>query len=238
MYTWYAKGTKGNALSLIMEFYGLSFNEAVQELTGQNITLASPSPSRAEPKHTEIIINKADNIKRVLAYLTKTRHIDYERILKPCLAKHLISQDTSGNAVFKWFYKDTLTGAELQGTCSDVRYKGVLAGSKSGYGFTVTTSPNPSKILFFESSIDLLSYWQLFYNKLNSHILVSMAGLKEATVIETTQRLGLDLANAYLCVDNDEAGRQFAHQLKARLGVKVHLPKEHKDWNEVLKRAG
>lgn len=42
MYCWNSKGTSGNALDFVQEFYGLNFRQAVEELTGEAIPAAAP----------------------------------------------------------------------------------------------------------------------------------------------------------------------------------------------------
>ena len=41
MYCWNSKGTSGNALDFVQEFYGLNFRQAVEELTGEAIPAAA-----------------------------------------------------------------------------------------------------------------------------------------------------------------------------------------------------
>jgi len=67
------------------------------------------------------------------------------------------------------------------------KYKGIAVGSASGYGFEVTKG-NGENALFFESSIDMLSYMQLHQNELDNHRLISMMGVKPNIVEATMER--------------------------------------------------
>lgn len=237
MYFWNSRGTSGNALSFVQEFYGLPFLEAIKELTGEGVTLAASRPAAAEGPKALVMPTKADNARRVYAYLTQTRGISHD-VLQLCFDRHLIYQDTNGNAVFKM--TDTageVVGAELNGT-GEKRFKGIAGGSKPGYGFSVTLGAEPSRMCVFESAVDLLSYATLYGDKLNSHVLVSMEGLKEQTLLTMAKLHGIPLHNVWCCVDADDAGISFANRMKAAHGIKAHLPPVKagaKDWNDVCK---
>ena len=233
MFHWYARQLSGNSLNFVMNYYSMSFVDAVRELVEKSqIQVAHSALSIEKPEKYELKITKAYNVKRVIAYLSKTRKIDYE-VIQMCLDRHILSQDIQGNVVFKWLNESQqVVGAELCGTNTAVRYKGVAAGSKAGHGFTVLLGTAPSKICFFESSIDLLSYICLFKNKLTSHVLISMSGLKDVIVANSIKRF--DMRNVYMCVDRDDAGINFAQKMKKIYGAKMHFPLNgYKDWNEL-----
>lgn len=233
-YVWYSRGdSKGNTLNFLVKHFGFTFVNAVKELNGSRYQAAQPIIMTNGPKGA-VKFDKAPDAKRVIAYLTKTRKLAFDIVIKPLLERHLLSQDTNGNAVFKWINDGELIGAELQGTCSDVRFKGVLGGSLTGHGFTVMVSPKPIKVAFFESAIDLLSCWQLYREDLAQYALVSMAGLKEVTVINTIDRLGIAPENALIACDNDQAGKNFTALMKDKFGIRAKLPVCHKDWNDQL----
>lgn len=239
-YVWYSRNDigkdkdKNNTLNFLVKYLGFTFVNAVKELNSFGCQAATPIVMPNELKRA-VKFDKASDMKRTIAYLTKTRKLEFETVIKPLLDKHLLSQDIKGNAVFKWLDGGELVGAELQGTCSDVRFKGVLGGSVTGHGFTVIVSPNPVKVAFFESAIDLLSCWQLYQKDLSQYALVSMAGLKEGTVTSTVDRLDITPQNTIIACDNDEAGREFATAMKSIYGMRVKLPVRHKDWNDQLR---
>ena len=67
--------------------------------------------------------------------------------------------------------------AEIQGTNSEKRYKGVVPRTSDSL-FSVTLGA-PTKAYIFESAIDLLSFRQLAnQQKIQNSVLVSMASLK------------------------------------------------------------
>ena len=125
-------------------------------------------------------------------------------------------ESKTGNAVF--LIQDEFgktVGAEKVGTLSDKKYKGIAVGSASGYGFEVTKG-NGENALFFESSIDMLSYMQLHQNELDNHRLISMMGVKPNIVEATMERYHISPERVFLCSDNDEAGNNFAERLQKK----------------------
>ena len=145
----------------------------------------------------------------------------------------LLYQDKKGNAVF--LHKDDdgeTVGAELQGTSTYQRFKGVTAGTADSV-FSVKIG-KPNKAYIFESAIDLLSFRQLAGpNKLRNCLLVSMAGLKPSTLNSLVKR-GLAL---YACVDNDEAGARFISVNNLIPCNRVLIDSGVKDFNELLQKT-
>ena len=235
MYYWNSKGTKGNSLSFMQEFYGMTFLEAVQELTGKQGGQIVPHVLVPHEPKVLVMPDKADNVKRVYAYLVQTRRID-KRVLQLCFDSHLIFQDIHGNVAFRM--KDItgeVVGAEIRGT-SPTRYTGIASGSKHGYGFNLLIGANCERIIVFESSIDLLSFITLKgIGNLQNRLLVSMAGLKEQTLLNMAKERSISLNKVCCCVDNDEAGIKFADDMKIKHGTNIYLPVGAKDWNDILK---
>jgi len=235
------KERRGNAVDFVQLWYGWDFKTAISELTGETYTPTNPTipqpKQKPNPVETFNPPNEGKNINRVIAYLSKTRKIQYETI-KKCLSSKILSVDENNNAVFKILDENKIiVGAEVVGTLTDKRFKQIAANTKPGYGFTLKTGKTQDKACFFESPIDLLSYYDLFQNQLTSHYLVSTAGLKESIVTATIDRYDLDFHNVWICTDADQAGRDFAERMSGTYGFNVHLPSDgFKDWNDILKK--
>ena len=216
---WYRHSQEqvGLAIDYCMKFLQMTFVQAVKELTSE-----LPNVEIEETKHIEL--NVSTDQKRVIAYLSKKRGLEY-KLVTDLIRQGLLRQDTNGNCVFYIYdFSNNKVGAELHGT-GDTRFKGQTSEQK-GYGFTLSLG-EVNQIAYFESAIDLLSFHQL-YPKKNNVLLVSMGGLK--TMVLQNYMDKYKNAEHILCVDNDENGRQFTleHQLKF-----VHA-KGSKDWNEQL----
>lgn len=223
-----------NAINCLTNIIGMDFKSAVEALTGENISHGVCNPTeQAPPKPRELIIpERAESMRNVFAYLCKARKID-SKIVSELAHSGLLYQDKKGNAVF--LHKDDdgkPVGAELQGTSTYQRFKGVAAGTADSVFSVIIGKPN--KAYIFESAIDLLSFRQLAGpNKLRNCLLVSMAGLKPSTLNSLVKR---DLA-LYACVDNDEAGARFISENNLIPCNRVLADSGVKDFNELLQKT-
>lgn len=223
-----------NAVNCLTEIVGMDFKTAVEELSGQRFERRSrENPQKNVSVNKELELpERADNMKMVFAYLCKTRGISSE-IVSQLAHDILLYQDKKGNAVF--LHKDKngkIIGAEIQGTNSQKRFKGVAKGtSDSVFSFQIG---EPKKCYVFESAIDLLSFKQLANpEKIQNSVLVSMAGLKPNSLKSIAEK-GIKI---YSCVDNDEAGRDFEITNGFPSCKKVLIENGVKDFNELLKKV-
>ena len=202
-------------INCLRELYDMTFPEAIKEIIGEEPAIENgqsikrdilirehSEPIKFEaPKKEFVMPERADNNKRVFAYLINQRKIS-PQIISSLIQQGLLYQDKNGNAIF--LHKDkngNAVGAEIQGTLSEKRYKGVAAGtSHSMFRYDIG---KPQKAYVFESSIDMLSYIQLHNSENAAYI--SMAGLKDFA-IEQLAKEGLQIIS---CIDNDDAGRNF-----------------------------
>ena len=230
MFVWYSQDKKGNSVDFLMVYYGMTFKQAVEALTGAELPTHDYTPQErtASPQ-------RAMDEKRVIAYLCKRRGLE-NRLVFSLIKQGKLWQDTNGNCNFviaDWNEKPI--GAEIVGT-GDTRFKNVT--EHSGYGFHMILG-EPTEALYFESAIDLLSCYQIHQDRLTHHILVSMGGLNSSVVTELKKKKP-NLTH-WLCVDNDTAGNKFIYQRESEdTSVKLFQPpKQYKDWNEyLLKVAG
>lgn len=234
---WYcfSKGGKNggrNAINCLMEMLNMDLKTAVSELSGCSYS-RSPTYehySSLPPKKRELVLpERADNMRNVFAYLCQTRKID-GKIVSDLVRDGLLYQDKRGNAVF--LHKDEsgqIVGAELQGTNTYTRFKGVAAGTSDSLFAVKIGEPNRGYV--FESAIDLLSFKQLANpQKIQNCVLVSMAGLKPNSLKSLSEK-GLRL---FSCVDNDEAGLKFNSTNGLIPCNKILIDNRVKDYNELL----
>ena len=222
-----------NAVNCLTEMLGMDFKTAVRELAGGSIsyTPRRENNSFSAVKKQLVLPEKADNMKKVFAYFCQTRKINSE-IVSQLAHDKLLYQDTRGNAVF--VHRDEngkIVGAEIQGTNSEIRYKGVAQGTSESV-FAVKIG-EPKKAYVFESAIDLLSFKQLANpEKIQNSVLVSMAGLKPNT-LKSLAESGVKM---FSCVDNDEAGINFTTTNKLTPCRKILEENGVKDYNELLQK--
>jgi hypothetical protein len=228
VFAWNSRSIKGDLIDFVMNYRNMTFCEAVEFLTGETVQTVSKDAIKKFTKVTELQMpQRSSNMHRAIAYLTKTRYIK-QATIQYLIDKKLIYQDVRGNVVFPWRLEGKEIGAELNGTLSDKRFKGIAPGSKFGYGFNIT-SGTPDRLYFFESAIDLLSFTNLY--KCSNCVLVSMAGLKQE-VIHTYIKM-YPKAEVVMCIDNDDAADKF---IKANEFDKYkRITPKSKDFNEDLK---
>lgn len=222
-----------NPVNCLTDVLGIDFKTAVEQLSGGRLVYEkkqNQDVSFSERKRELVLPEKADNMKRVFAYLCQSRKISPE-LVSQLAHDGLLYQDTRGNAVF--VHKDDngkIIGAEIQGTSSFQRYKGVAAGTSDSV-FAVRIG-EPKKCYVFESAIDLLSFKQLAnQEKINNSVLVSMAGLKPNSI----KKLAESGMKMYSCVDNDEAGIKFTESNNLTACRKILEDHGVKDYNDLLK---
>ena len=128
------------------------------------------------------------------------------------------------------------------------------------------SSENPLKIIAFEAPIDLMSYYEIFKEKMGDCVLLAMNGLRKESISTTfseivfpgatneAMRIGaldhvqenIKATNNFkfiLAVDNDKAGKEFIENFGFdKFPVVKHLPElkpeeTKSDWNQVLQNA-
>lgn len=249
-YYWNSRSKGGNAVDFCMNYYNMTFQEAARSLLdyGGNVARVQPHEekqtaenSKAEDSAKPIPFPLSEKTGRVFKYLTESRGLSADMVNR-LINEGKIAQDINGNAVFKVFDKNgELNGSEVSGT-SQRRYK--LTTGLDGNGFTVNPTGiyNPEKAIFFESAIDLLSYYEL--HKDETALLVSMGGLKDKTVLKAMEDYSLSAENCFVAVDNDEAGAKFRNKMKNEYNINAYpitgderfnLHENIKDWNDLLK---
>lgn len=107
MFTWYSRHAQGNSIDFLMLYYNMSFEQAVSELTNTQFSLFALQ-SQSEHfefenvnynSNNELQIERAENDKRVIAYLCKKRMIK-NTIVFSLIKRKLLFQDTHGNCCF------------------------------------------------------------------------------------------------------------------------------------------
>lgn len=239
----FSTGNGGNAIDFCVNELNMKVDEAIQKLLdfqngvgasefhalNQNPVSNTSSKSNHKIHKEKFVPEKevfAEYCSDVIDYLCRERKIDY-KIIKPLLDNGLLKQDARGNVCFcRYDVENNLIGMEKHGTCTDRRYK-ATSGQK---GFFLSYG-EAKTICLFESAIDLLSFAELYSEKLTAHLLVSMGGLNG--LAEELKENYPD-AELFCCVDNDKSGNKFASHC-VQLGYQRFQPKTCKDWNDFLK---
>ena len=221
----------GLPVDFVMEFYGKSFPEAVQMLTGEPGEAqpeADPAPSPAFRLPLRNVTNA-----NILNYLTQ------ERKLSPSLVNFFIAagdiyEDSSHhNVVF--------VGRDADGHPRYASSRGInekfrqdAAGAEKAFGFVHRGTDK--QLLVFEAPIDLLSFIELFPKNWQQHNYLSLGGVSGKALRQFLSERP-DVERVFLCLDADKAGEDACKRLAALLPDTVSVTRIQpcmKDWNDVL----
>ena len=221
----------GFPVDFVMEFYGKSFPEAVQMLTGETGEVqpeADPAPSPAFRLPLRNVTNA-----NILNYLTQ------ERKLSPSLVNFFIAvgdiyEDAAHhNVVF--------VGRDADGHPRYASSRGIhekfrqdAAGAEKAFGFAHRGTGK--QLLVFEAPIDLLSFIELFPKNWQQHNYLSLGGVSGKALRQFLSERP-DVERVFLCLDSDKAGEDACKRLAALLPDSVSVTRIQpcmKDWNDVL----
>ena len=221
----------GFPVDFVMEFYGKSFPEAVQMLTGEPGEAqpeADPAPSPAFRLPLRNVTNA-----NILNYLTQ------ERKLSPSLVNFFIAAgDIYEDAVH---HNVVFVGRDADGHPRYASNRGInekfrqdAAGAEKAFGFAHRGTDK--QLLVFEAPIDLLSFIELFPKNWQQHNYLSLGGVSGKALRQFLSERP-DVERVFLCLDADKAGEDACKRLTALLPDTVSVTRIQpcmKDWNDVL----
>ena len=221
----------GFPVDFVMEFYGKSFPEAVQMLTGepgevQPETDPAPSPAFRLPLRNVTNAN-------ILNYLTQ------ERKLSPSLVNFFIAagdiyEDAAHHNVV--FVGRDADGHPRYASSRGIRekFRQDVAGAEKAFGFAHRGTDK--QLLVFEATIDLLSFIELFPKNWQQHNYLSLGGVSGKALRQFLSERP-DVERVFLCLDADKAGEDACKRLAGLLPDTVSVTRIQpcmKDWNDVL----
>ena len=221
----------GLPVDFVMEFYGKSFPEAVQMLTGEPGEAqpeADPAPSPAFRLPLRNVTNA-----NILNYLTQ------ERKLSPSLVNFFIAagdiyEDAAHHNV--GFVGRDADGHPRYASSRGIRekFRQDAAGAEKAFGFAHRGTDK--QLLVFEAPIDLLSFIELFPKNWQQHSYLSLGGVSGKALRQFLSERP-DVERVFLCLDADKAGEDACKRLAALLPDTVSVTRIQpcmKDWNDVL----
>ena len=207
----------GLPVDFVMEFYGKSFPEAVQMLTGEPGE-AQPEADPAPSPTFRLPLRNVTNA-NILNYLTQ------ERKLSPSLVNFFIAagdiyEDSSHhNVVF--------VGRDADGHPRYASSRGIqekfrqdAAGAEKAFGFAHRGTDK--QLLVFEAPIDLLSFIELFPKNWQQHNYLSLGGVSGKALRQFLSERP-DVERVFLCLDADKAGEDACKRLTALLPETVKI---------------
>lgn len=221
----------GFPVDFVMEFYGKSFPEAVQMLTGEAGEVrpeADPAPSPAFRLPLRNVTNA-----NILNYLTQ------ERKLSPSLMNFFIAagdiyEDAAHHNVV--FVGRDADGHPRYASSRGIRekFRQDAAGAEKAFGFAHRGTDK--QLLVFEAPIDLLSFIELFPKNWQQHNYLSLGRVSGKALRQFLSERP-DVERVFLCLDADKAGEDACKHLAALLPDTVSVTRIQpcmKDWNDVL----
>ena len=221
----------GYPVDFVMEFYGKSFPEAVQPLTGETGEAqpeADPAPSPAFRLPLRNVTNA-----NVLNYLTQERKLSPSLVNFFIAAGDIYEDAAHHNVIF--------VGRDADGHPRYASSRGIqekfrqdLAGAEKAFSFAHRGTDK--QLLVFEAPIDLLSFIELFPKNWQQHSYLALGGVS-AKALQQFLSERPDVERVFLCLDADKAGEDACKRLAALLPDSVSVTRIQpcmKDWNDVL----
>ena len=261
---WYrhSQGKGGWPIDFMMEFYDLSFPDAVKELLDgeeARVGLKTSLPEKrtipyvedgglavADPIPTkEMVLPEADeNQDYIMEYLVDQRKLDKDIVSKFIKRGDIYQEKDNQRVVF--------VGRDSEGNpryaswrnAGEEQLRGDVSCSQKEYGFKSVAFWDEDKqrkrlarkLYVFESPIDLLSFITLYPKYWHENHYLSLGGVS-AKALKTFLSERSDVEQIILCLDNDKAGHEACAKLfdviPSRYAVNQLVP-SRKDWNEVL----
>ena len=221
----------GFPVDFVMEFYGKSFPEAVQMLTGEPGEAqpeADPAPSPAFRLPLRNVTNA-----NILSYLTQERKLSPSLVNFFIAAGDIYEDAAHHNVVF--------VGRDVDGHPRYASSRGIqekfrqdAAGAEKAFGFAHRGTDK--QLLVFEAPIDLLSFIELFPKNWQQHNYLSLGGVSGKALRQFLSERP-DVERVFLCLDADKAGVDACKRLAGLLPDTVSVTRIQpcmKDWNDVL----
>ena len=257
-FKWFSQDVQGDPITLVEQVKNVEFKEALNFLNDPSLTSFDATKVKSENKPFRYFQKEHSNPRLAKDFLVNVRGlhpktVDFfmdKGVLAQSSRYHKADQNSEPVVIFKSFNPQTkdLIGATLQGINENWekypkkgRLKEILANSSGDFGVHVDTG-TPKKLIFFESAIDMMSYYELKRPKINDARLVAMNGLNQRVISNhlkdilapTSPIKGEDYLEDFhsklspqskqhlkqrlgleliIAVDNDEKGKQFIRKL-------------------------
>lgn len=233
-------GLGGSVIDFDMEFAGTDKKQALQRLEKYAGSLdpgwqdnKPPTVKTAGTAKKLELPDPAPDMKRVFAYLVKTRKI-HAGIVKELVQRKQLYQDIHGNCVFVSYLNGTPVFACRRGTSTTNPFYGDVRGCDYDQCFHI--SYGADRLYVTESVIDALSVMTLRENYKEWNYLAMAGGWKWNAI---QSHMG-GIREVWIGTDQDHTGRDVAEQIASWVTayapetvIVYDLPAK-KDWNEVL----
>ena len=221
----------GFPVDFVMEFYGKSFPEAVQMLTGEPGEVQPEADPALSPAFRLPLRNVTNA--NILNYLTQERKLSPSLVNFFIAAGDIYEDAAHHNVVF--------VGRDADGHPRYASSRGIqekfrqdAAGAEKAFGFAHRGTDK--QLLVFEAPIDLLSFIELFPKNWQQHNYLSLGGVSGKALRQFLSERP-DVERVFLCLDADKAGEDACERLAGLLPDNMSVTRIQpcmKDWNDVL----
>ena len=245
-YWFNSRGDADSVIGFVTKYiYNGDTKMAIKELSeklnnsdfSSNIAI-TPEASVEKPKEL-ILPPKNSDMRKVFAYLTKSRFINQE-IVQDFVTQHMLYQDLKGNCVFVSYDNDIPVFGCLRGTNTYKRFLGDLPGCNYQKGFFI--NGKGSELIVTESVIDAMSIMSILKEKgldYKNHSFLSLSGVDKNNALKFHLDHNKKFQSVLLALDNDSAGKKISKLIIKEFADRKDLCiTEHytssKDWNQEI----
>lgn len=218
-FKWFSRDIQGDVIDFVQLVAGVSFKEAVSYLETGDFEQAKLIEETYKPFQYYL---HEEPFQQARFYLKDIRGLS-DQTINTFGRQGLLAQATyqaESVLVFKSYdHNGTLQAASLQGLVkNEEKYnrgylKKIMKDSKGHVGISFDIG-NPKRLVFCESVIDMMSYYQLHNKQLSDVRLISMEGLKLSVIAYQTLRLAAEEQGKLAFLDTVNPSR-LSHYLQA-----------------------
>ncbi|MYN69792.1 DUF3991 domain-containing protein [Streptococcus suis] len=218
-FKWFSRDIQGDVIDFVQLVAGVSFKEAVSYLETGDFEQTKVIEEVYQPFQYYL---REELFQQARTYLKVVRGLSDETI-NTFGRQGLLAQATyhsESALVFKSFdHNGILQAASLQGLVKNEEkhargyIKKIMKGSHGHVGISFDIG-NPKRLIFCESVIDMMSYYQLHHKQLSDVRLISMEGLKLSVIAYQTLRLAAEEQGKLAFLDTIKPSR-LSHYLQA-----------------------
>ena len=218
-FKWFSRDIQGDVIDFVQLVAGVTFKEAVSYLETGDFEQAKVIEETYQPFQYYL---HEEPFQQARTYLNEVRGLSNQTI-NTFGRQGLLAQATyqvESVLVFKSYdHNGILQAASLQGLVKNEErhkrgyLKKIMNGSHGHVGISFDIG-NPKRLIFCESVIDMMSYYQLYQKQLSDVRLVSMEGLKLSVIVYQTLRLAAEEQGKLTFLDTVKPSR-LNHYLQA-----------------------
>ena len=189
-------GSIGEAVNQLLDLQGIRLNMVIQ----REEKVKEQKPFELPPK--------AENYKRMFAYLMQVRKLSYDTV-SFCVRQGILYEEAlHHNCVFVGRDKDGVPRhATCRGTNTYRKFVGDVEGNNKNYGVNIIHQAS-DEVKVFEAAIDMMSYMELTGDYISNKLVL---GMTADNPLEQLLKDWKHIKKISFCLDWDKAGREAVY---------------------------